>query len=548
MPILYFKLAACLILASTCAAFIALLWRRFRLRGLLKIPGLSNPSLFWGHSLAMYNPQAFSFRERLYKTYGSVTRVYGLLGDIQLVVSDPKACNNIFVKDHEVIFDATEAFLTSNMQAFGPSLLSTTGVHHRRQRKLLNPVFSINHMRHMTPIFHRVARQLREKLELIVENGAQEINIADWMGKFALELIGQAGLGYSFGTLDGRNDEYCKALKAWLPSLFSLSHHRSLFPYVYKIFHPQVLKFVGRLLPWPKLNHIMDLAETLNAEARRIYESKRRLLELGDDATVKQVEESKDIIGLLMRASAAESSDDRLSEEELLAQMAILVFTATDTTSSALSRILHLLALHPDVQDKLRKELKDACEGNEELPYDRLISLPFLEAVCCETLRVCYSYPTIPGVMRTYVIDPSRCRRSEVHEIFVPKDTNVYAHILNLNRDPSIWGTDAAEWNRSSVAEANIQGVYANTMTFIGGPRSCMYLEMSETKCYAQASCGSNFSSVYTEVALSRIIPAFRLAPTEAEIVWKLGGLLTPSVKESVKSGPAKLPVMISRA
>ena len=59
----------------------------------------------------------------------------------------------------------------------------------------------------------------------------------------------------------------------------------------------------------------------------------------------------------------------------------------------------------------------------------------------------------------------------EIHEIFVPKNTNVYAHILNLNRDLSIWGTDAAErkperWLAplpESVARANIQGVYANT-------------------------------------------------------------------------------------
>ena len=49
-----------------------------------------------------------------------------------------------------------------------------------------------------------------------MEKGAQEIDLADWMGNFALELIGQAGLGYSFGTLEGRNDEYCRAAKAWM--------------------------------------------------------------------------------------------------------------------------------------------------------------------------------------------------------------------------------------------------------------------------------------------------------------------------------------------
>ena len=50
----------------------------------------------------------------------------------------------------------------------------------------------------------------------MVSDGPQEINIADWIGRFTLDAIGQAGLGYSFGTLEGRNDEYCKALKEWM--------------------------------------------------------------------------------------------------------------------------------------------------------------------------------------------------------------------------------------------------------------------------------------------------------------------------------------------
>ena len=66
----------------------------------------------------------------------------------------------------------------------------------------------------------------------------------------------------------------------------------------------------------------------------------------------------------------------------------ILIFSATDTTSSALSRVLHLLSLHPHAQDKLREELNRAHEDNEELTYDQLVSLPYLEAICRETLRV----------------------------------------------------------------------------------------------------------------------------------------------------------------
>lgn len=62
-----------------------------------------------------------------------------------------------------------------------------------------------------------------------------------------------------------------------------------------------------------------------------------------------------------------------------------------DTTSSALSRILHLLVEYPDAQNKLRAELIEAkkANGGRELDYDKLVLLPYLDAVCRETLRVC---------------------------------------------------------------------------------------------------------------------------------------------------------------
>jgi len=64
-----------------------------------------------------------------------------------------------------------------------------------------------------------------------------------------------------------------------------------------------------------------------------------------------------------------------------------LVFAAMDTTSSALSRILQLLATHPHTQQRLREEIQEA-QMNGQLNYDQLVSLPYLDAVCRETLRV----------------------------------------------------------------------------------------------------------------------------------------------------------------
>ena len=43
------------------------------------------------------------------------------------------------------------------MLALGPGLLATNGHKHKKQRKMLNPVFSGAHMRDLTPIFHEVS-------------------------------------------------------------------------------------------------------------------------------------------------------------------------------------------------------------------------------------------------------------------------------------------------------------------------------------------------------------------------------------------------------
>ena len=76
-----------------------------------------------------------------------------------------------------------------------------------------------------------------------------------------------------------------------------------------------------------------------------------------------------------------------------------------DTTSNALSRILHVLAEHPSAQEKLRAEIREArgCSGPDDVPvgtdisYDDLVKLPYLDAICRETLRL---YSPVPMLLR----------------------------------------------------------------------------------------------------------------------------------------------------
>jgi cytochrome P450 len=71
-----------------------------------------------------------------------------------------------------------------------------------------------------------------------------------------------------------------------------------------------------------------------------------------------------------------------------------LTFAGMDTTSSALARILFLLAQHQDVQDKLRSEIRqarlrqEAKQDGTDFGYDDLESMVYLEGVVRETLRL----------------------------------------------------------------------------------------------------------------------------------------------------------------
>ena len=71
-----------------------------------------------------------------------------------------------------------------------------------------------------------------------------------------------------------------------------------------------------------------------------------------------------------------------------------------DTTSNALSRTLQMLSKNTEVQAKLRAEIVEA-HGAGRLDYDSLNKIPYLDAVCRETLRL---YSPVSIVPRRYVV------------------------------------------------------------------------------------------------------------------------------------------------
>ncbi|TFY57863.1 hypothetical protein EVJ58_g6767 [Rhodofomes roseus] len=507
------------------------------------IPG--PPSGHWmkGNLGQIFDRAGWDFNHNLGLKYGPVVKLYGQFGTRQLFVFDPAALSSIIVKDQYVYEEAPE-FLASIHCMLGDGLLATLGERHRKQRRLLNPVFSIAHMRHMVPIFYNITSKLQRAIGARVKNGQEEIDILDWMGRTALELVGQAGLGWSFDPLeeDTVDHNLGTAVKGVVPTLFPLRLIRPLLPIVMKLGSPALQHKLVDLIPNKHVRRAKQISDEIQKHSRHIYEEKKRAMREGDEAVMHQIGEGKDIMSKLMQANMSASEEDKLPEDELLGQMATFIFAGMDTTSNALARTLDLLSTHPDVQNKMRAEVLEAIrEHGDDIPYDVLVELPYMDAVCRETLRLYAPVPHLIRKTRKDIVMPLSApirgvNGALINEIPVPEGTVVHIGILASNRNPELWGPDAAEWKPERwlnplpevVKEAHIPGVYSHLMTFLGGGRACI---------------GFKFSQLEMKIVLAVLLSKFTFAPSGKEIFWNVGGIQYPTV--GVSSSRPEMPMKV---
>ncbi|KAJ3928193.1 MAG: cytochrome P450 [Lentinula lateritia] len=478
-----------------------------------------------GNYEQVFNPNAWRFHEFLAKTCKLTNTLYTF---------DPKAMQTVLVKDQNV-FEEEDGFIEGNLLIFGEGLFSTLGHRHHKQRKILNPAFSAAHMREMIPVFFEVAHKLESALKNRLQAGpsTQEVEILSWMGRTALELIGQAGLGYSFDPLADEDSAhpYSQISKELFPTLIRLQFWQfNILPYVSWIGTAGFRRRIIKILPWKDLHHMQDMIDYMYGVAEEIYKIKLHAFEAGDEAVALQIGRGNDLISVLNEVRTCVSST--------------LIFAAMDTTSSAMARILHLLSQHPETQEKLRQEIIEAkhLKDGHDFSYEDLSTLPYLDAVCRETLRLYTPVTTVTRSARQDTIIPLLkpiigLDGTEIHEVAAPNGTRVIVSIYNSNRNPDLWGEDANEWKPErwlsplpkALVEAHIPGVYSHLMTFLG----------------VTIDSGFKFSQLEMKVVISILVENFRFLPSskDSEILWQMNTITAPIIGEA---NHPQLPMNIS--
>ncbi|TFK53078.1 cytochrome P450 [Heliocybe sulcata] len=485
-----------------------------------KVPGPAAESFLTGHLLKLFDPSG-PFHKNLVNAYGQVVKIQGLLGADQLYITDPRAISYILANDNG-IFESPRQTVSLGNVLFGPGLGGVSGPQHKKQRKVLNPVFAPGHIKQITPTLFQVGRELQDLLSARVKSDGTELDVLRWCTRASIECLGRGILGYSFGDLDGQN-QYADASNTLIPNVGKLRVFVPLLPLLRKLCPASLQRPVISALAafWPNLKALKHDIDVLSDTALRIYNdacgaSQDHLT--GDD---------KNILTMLIEANSTVTAKEHLTRDEILGIISIIMFAGSDTTSNTLVRILEILARNPDVQARLKNELLSAFAGANDIEHGTLVQLPYLDAVVKETLRL---HPPLVMMDRHTnedaalpLLDPvTGTDQREISSIPVPRGTIVWMAIAMNNANEKVWGSDAKEFKPErwlsdlppKLADAKMPGVLSPLMTFLGGPRACI---------------GYRFPILEIKVLLASLLQCFEFRPSAAHTVhWRLAHIQAP--------------------
>ncbi|KAL4932836.1 cytochrome P450 [Aspergillus undulatus] len=406
---------------------------------------------------------------------------YYVVGNMERVlVASPKALSELLVQN---VYDyiKPEQMRRSLARITGDhGVLLAEGLEHKRHRKNLMPAFSYRHIKDLYPVFWTKSVEMVKCIEKDLQS-REDINdnivtIRPWASRATLDIIGLAGMDRDFGSLaDPHNElagQYHRILKdapLWLQLLFVAA------------FVLGNTKIIGAL-PVQRNREIKEGSEYVRQVAQQLINEKRERIKHNPDES----ETGKDILSVSLNSAS-------FTDEELIDQMMTFLAAGHETTSTALQWSIYALCKHPDVQIRLREEIRSnlppiSLEDPQPITAAQLDSLPYLHAVCNEVLRF---HPSVPITFRSTTKD------TMLAGTLLPKGTTLSISPEVINHHPDLWGPDADKFDPErwlGPGRANTGGANNNyaLMTFLHGPRSCIGqgFAKAELACLVAATVG----------------------------------------------------------
>ncbi|KAH9485227.1 Cytochrome P450 monooxygenase 169 [Psilocybe cubensis] len=461
--------------------------------------GLMMPHKYTGNLPEIFQSQAGVPDFKYQQIYGDVVRIKGPFGEDRLLISDPKALQYIFHTSGTLPAPSEMTVSNFGTQGYGflkwperteisrilmgRGLLWADAEIHKRQRKVMLPGFGTPECKAFVPIFRRVGAELSAQWSDILASSPDQsavFNVASWLSRATMDSIGEAAFDYQFGALRNTDNEFMKAYMGLMSDTLGSPPKSAIF--MQTVLPIWILQLRSKFSRSRTLVHARHTEQLANAVTRKLVDSKAEALLQGKG--------NKDILSLLVKANASETASIRLTDEEMMAQMRTILLAGHETSATTLCWVLLELARHPDVQQRLRNEIRETeiaihARGDADFTAADLENMVFLGAVIKESMRFHPAlYQNYRQAAEDNILPLSKpiktVHGNYVNEVPIPKGIKIILSIAAYNRNTEIFGEDAHTYNpdrwlrQSGEKKGPSLGVYGNLLTFAGGVRTCI--------------------------------------------------------------------------
>ncbi|CAG8714098.1 7768_t:CDS:2, partial [Racocetra fulgida] len=288
-------------------------------------PGPPVDNVILGHYASFLNKELGEVFAYLSKQYGGIFKYHGLWNKPYIVISDPKLVQQVLVNRP---YEYPRFVFNRNMvkEFLGDGIILAEGDSHKRQRKMMNPLFAFANVKEMVPTFVQAGHKLKDIwMKQIGDKKEERITVTTLIPKITLDVIGlvDSELAQAYKTIVGQNPS---------PLYMALVEH---FPFL-------------RNLPTDYNKQYSHSIKIINNVSDKLVVEQKNSPVRGTD-----------LLSLLIKSNETLPVDEQLTHNELIGQ------------------------------DRLRKEVLDILPDRNHHPtIDEIEHLKYLECVFKETLRI----------------------------------------------------------------------------------------------------------------------------------------------------------------
>ncbi|XP_034652022.1 probable cytochrome P450 6a14 [Drosophila subobscura] len=340
------------------------------------------------------------------------------------LIIDLDLVKQVLIKDFN-IFQDRGLFSNVKDDPLTAHLLTLEGDEWRSMRQKMTPVFTSGKMKQMSGVIVEVGHRLAEAMDkavsaAVVDNG--DVELKDVCARFTTDVIGTCAFGLECHSLSDPNAEF----RAKGRMIFEQPRHSPLVQFFVFTNAKMAEKLRMKLLP-DELSEFFMNAVRNTVDYRLKNEIKRN--DFLDELIQLRAENEE-----AAKQGKAIDLSSGLTLEQMAAQAFVFFVAGFETSSSTMSYCLYELALHPDIQRRVREEIEAVLKTTEggEITYDAVAEMHYLDKVLAETLR---KHPIIPQLIR----EANRNYKVPNTDIIIDKGTTVLIPVHNIHHDPEIY-------------------------------------------------------------------------------------------------------------